>query len=92
MSGWRSKLIFLFIIYFAGFATAIYTLAPAPESDGQVTLGGFVRDAEGGSRITSEEFVESFNAGMHKCMDFGKEAACRTAKFLKKKYKKMRDA
>ncbi|MFC1635830.1 hypothetical protein ACFL5Z_13405 [Planctomycetota bacterium] len=92
MKGWRSKLIFLLIIYFAGFATAIYTLAPTPESDGHATLSGFVRDSEGGSRITSKEFVESFNAGMHKCVDFGKEAACHTAKFLKKKYKKMRDA
>ena len=91
MSGWRSKLIFLFIIYFAGFATAIYILAPAPESDGQITLGGFIRDPEGDSRITSREFVESFNAGMHKCVDFGREAACHTAEFLKKKYKKMRD-
>ena len=91
MSGWRSKLIFLFTIYFAGFATAIYTLAPTPESDGQATLGGFIRDTESGSRITSKEFVESFNAGMHKCIDFGKEATFHTAKFLKKKYKKIRD-
>jgi hypothetical protein len=29
---------------------------------------------------------------MHKCVDFGKEAACRTAKFLKEKIKKMREA
>ena len=92
MKGWRSKLIFLLIIYFAGFATAIYTLAPTPEGDGKATLNGFIRDSEGGSRITSKEFVESFNAGMHKCVDFGKEAACRTSKYLKKKYKKMRDA
>lgn len=88
----------MLIIYFAGFATAIYTLAPPPESDtkaalgGHPTVSGFVRDSEGGSRITSKEFIESFNAGMHKCIDFGKEAACRTAKFLKKKYKNMRDA
>jgi hypothetical protein len=27
--GWRCKLIFLLIIYFAGFATAIYYLAPS---------------------------------------------------------------
>jgi hypothetical protein len=92
LSGWRSKLIFLLIIYFAGFATAIYTLAPTPKSDGKTTLGGFVRHSEGESRITSEEFVESFNTGMHKCVDFGKEAACRTAKFLKEKIKKMREA
>ena len=82
----------MLIIYFAGFATAIYTLAPTPEGYGQATLGGFIHDAEDDSRITSKEFVESFNAGMHKCVDFGKDAACRTAKFIKKKYQKMRDA
>ena len=91
MSGWRSKLIFMLIIYCAGFATAIYTLAPTPESDGQTTLSGFVRHSEDGSRITSKEFVESFNAGMHKCVDFGKEAAFHTAKALKKKFKEMRE-
>ena len=91
LRGWRSKLIFLLIIYFAGFATAIYTLAPTPESNGQAALGGFVRRSGNGSRITSQKFVESFNAGMHKGVDFGKEAACRTAKFLKEKYKQMRD-
>ena len=93
LRGWRSKLIFLFIIYFAGFATAIYTLAPTPENEGQSTLSGFMsRHSKNGSQITSSEFVESFNAGMHKCVDFGKEAACHTAKFLKEKYKKMNDA
>ena len=92
LSGWRSKFILLLIIYFAGFATAIYTLAPTPESDGKATLGGFIRHSEDNSRITSKEFVESFNAGMHKCVDFGKEAACRTAKFLKEKIKKIREA
>lgn len=92
MKGWRNKLIFLLIVYFAGFATAIYALAPTPESDGQATLGRFVRDSKNGSRMTSQEFVESFNVGMHKCVDFGKEAACRTAKFLKEKFEEMRDA
>ena len=82
----------MLIIYFAGFATAIYTLAPTPESNGQATLSGFIRPSEDGSRMTSQEFVESFNAGMHKCVDFGKEAACRTAEFLREKFKKNRDA
>ncbi|OHB78175.1 MAG: hypothetical protein A2Z25_13675 [Planctomycetes bacterium RBG_16_55_9] len=93
MSGWRSKLIFLLIVYFAGFATAIYTLAPTPQSDQQATLSGFAaHPSDKGSRLTSAEFVESFNAGMHKCVDFGKEAALRMAKFLKEKIKEMRDA
>lgn len=92
LNGWRSKLIFMLIVYFAGFATAIYTLAPTPESDGHASLSGFVRHSEDDSRITSKEFVESFNAGLHKCVDFGKEAASRTGKFLREKIKEMREA
>ncbi|MBN2313111.1 MAG: hypothetical protein JXM79_04235 [Sedimentisphaerales bacterium] len=91
MSGWRSKLIFMLIIYCAGFATAIYTLAPTPEGSGYASLSGFVRPSEKNTRITQGEFVESFNTGMHKCVEFGKEAACRTAKSLKKKIQEMRE-
>lgn len=91
VSGWRSKLILMLIVYCAGFATAIYTLAPTPESSGRASLSGFVRPSEKISRITRGEFVESFNTGMHKCVEFGKEAACRTAKSLKKKIKEIRE-
>lgn len=33
--GWRSKFLFLLIVYFAGFATAIYYLAPSGGKDYQ---------------------------------------------------------
>ena len=88
MRGWRSRFIFTLIVYFAGFATAIYTLAPAPE-------GETARHSEKGApsvKFDSREFVESFNSGMHKCLAFGKEAARRTAKLVKAKVKEMRDA
>jgi hypothetical protein len=90
VSGWRSKFIFTLIVYCAGFASAIYTLAPTPESSGKASLRGFVRPSEKSSRITKAEFVDSFNTGMHKCVDFGKEAAWRTAKSLKNKFQEMR--
>ena len=81
MRGWRIKFIFLLIVYFAGFATAIYTLAPAPDN-----LGG--QRGETGilnSEVKMSSFAQSLNSGMHKAIDVGKEAAWRTAKFLKKK-------
>ena len=81
MKGFRSKLIFLFIVYFAGFATAIYILAPQPEKEiGQFNEKGLIN-----SSFDSEQFIASFNTGMHKCVDFGKEAALRTATFIKDK-------
>ncbi|MHC4555928.1 MAG: hypothetical protein ACYTFW_02285 [Planctomycetota bacterium] len=90
MRGWRSKFIFLLIVYFAGFATAIYTLVPAPESEASGISArsndGLVARVTGRkSQITGQEFAKSFNAGMHKCIDFGKDAAWRTAKFIKHK-------
>jgi len=61
-------------VYFAGFATAIYALAPKPEGDNaQHFSDGALRE-----QFDSQEFVESFNTGMHKCLAFGKEAAQRT--------------
>jgi len=76
---WRSKLIFLLIIYFAGFATAIYTLAPVPESRTRKKTFAY-------SAVKSDEFAKSFNVGMRKCLDFGKDVACRTGRFIKQKY------
>jgi hypothetical protein len=79
MRGWRVKLIFLLIVYFAGFATAIYTLAPAPEQEAHQTRGrSFAYSA-----FKSDELAQSFNRGMHKCINFGKDAACRAGTYLK---------
>jgi hypothetical protein len=85
MGGWRSKLIFLLIIYFAGFATAIYCLAPVPED--QNTQPGdksFVYSA-----FKSDEFAESFNTRMHKFIDIGKDVALRVSKLVKRKIDEM---
>lgn len=84
MRGWRSKFIFILIVYFAGFATAIYFLAPTSDdnSDSALNLSG--KD-EILSKIKSEQFVKSINSGMHKCIDFGKDAATHTADYIKQK-------
>ena len=81
MGGWRIKVIFLLVAYFAGFATAIYTLAPVPENQVSVPC----EKSFAYSALKSDEFAQSFNAGMHKCIDFGKDAAWRVSKFIKQK-------
>ncbi|MBN1974111.1 MAG: hypothetical protein JW787_10765 [Sedimentisphaerales bacterium] len=84
MKGWRSKLIFMFILYFAGFATAVYMLAPQPDAEpGQNIEQNAVQTAF--ANFDSQEFVKSFNSGMHKCIDLGKDAALRTSKYIKQK-------
>ncbi len=82
MRGWRIKFLFLLIVYFAGFATAVYCLAPVPEnkaceSDDEKSFLD--------SALKSDDFAKSFNTGMHKCIDFGKNAAGRTGEFIKQK-------
>ena len=62
MRGWRSKFIFMLIVYFAGFATAIYALAPTPQDQG----GGETSLLNTDFQVSS--FAKSFNSGMHKAI------------------------
>ena len=81
MGGWRSKIIFLLVVYFAGFASAIYCLAPVPEKyAASPAEESFVH-----SLFKSDDFAQSFNSGMHKCLDFAKNAAQQAGKFAKQK-------
>jgi hypothetical protein len=79
--GWRTKFVFLLIVYAAGFATAVYCLAPAPDQKLQQPL----QLAQVGSALNSQELVKSFNSGMHKCIGFSKEAAIEAAKLIRTK-------
>ena len=78
--GWRTKFVFLLIVYAAGFATAIYCLAPTPDQKSPP-----LQLAQVGSALNSQELIKSFNSGMHKCIGFSKEAAIEAAKLLRTK-------
>lgn len=81
MRGWRMKLIFLLMVYFAGFATAIYYFTPLPgDQISENCKGSFPSSAP-----ESGDFAKSFNAGMHKCVDFGKDAVVHMCRILKQK-------
>lgn len=82
MRGWRMKFIFILIVYFAGFSTAIYCLAPAPENQGGQS-GRFGEENSILSSVNTQEFAQSFNSGLHKCIEFSKDAAMRAAKYIK---------
>ncbi|MHC4618608.1 MAG: hypothetical protein ACYTEQ_12750 [Planctomycetota bacterium] len=86
MGGWRSKIIFLLIVYFAGFATAVYCLAPVPEDREK----GSYEKTFAYSVFKSDEFAKSFNSGMHKCLDVAKDAAQRAGEFVKQKLEERR--
>ncbi len=78
--GWRTKFVSLRIVYAAGFATAVYCLAPAPEQTAPP-----LQLAQLGSALNSQKLANSFNSGMHKCINFSKEAALETAKLIRTK-------
>ncbi len=82
---WKGKFIFLVIVYFTGFATAVYFLSPGPDGANEQSL---VRaNSFAGRELKSDEFMQSFNAGLHKCVGFGKTAAVRMTGFIKQKMK-----
>jgi len=79
--GLRAKFVFLLVVYSAGFLTAVYCLAPAPEqTPGQATQRGSLL---GG--LKSDEFAMSVNSGIHKAIGLSKEAADRAAQMIREK-------
>ncbi len=83
MGSWRSKLIFVLIVYFIGFASAIYCLAPAPDEK----ACRFSKKSFAYSALKSDKFAKSFNVEMHKYLYYGKDTAKRLSIFLKRKLK-----
>jgi len=66
------------MVYVAGFATAVYCLLPAPE-----TQPG--EESSESSAVRREQFVQSFNVGMHKCLDVAKEISVEVSRLIKQK-------
>ncbi len=79
--GWRTKFVFLLMVYAAGFATAVYFLAPTPEPTTQPPL----QLAHLVSAQKTQELLKSLNSGLHKCLGFSKETAAEAAKLLQAK-------
>jgi hypothetical protein len=72
--GWRNKLLIVLIVYFAGFATAIYSLAPASiKAAGPTEPNQPVSFPH--SFLNSSDFAVAFNSGMRTCIDLGSKAA-----------------
>ena len=82
--GWRTKFVFLLIVYCAGFATAVYCLSPAPEPG----EGKPLQLARLPGAINSQAIITSVNSGIHKCVDLGKEAAADLAERIQKEIEK----
>jgi hypothetical protein len=87
MRGFRGKFILLLIVYFAGFATAIYTLTPVPDSENTV-------QSEQGtvwSVLKSDQFAQKFSVQLHRCVDFVKEKSEEAGEFIKEKIQQYKE-
>jgi len=86
MGGWRSKFIFLLVVYFAGFATAIYWLAPVEEGQASRLRG----KSFASSSLRSGELKQSLKAGFNsdefkKYMGLAKKRASDVSRYVKRK-------
>ena len=83
MRGWRSKLLFVLIVYFAGFATGIYALVPGSEDLAECQGRGRSPKRFAASVLKSDDFACQFRVGMDKWLDFGRQASSRVADAFK---------
>ncbi len=81
MGGWRTRFVFLLIIYFSGFATAVYFLAPV-SPDYQVSQEQKDRFR---SMIDSEHMTSTMRSGMGKAGILSKQIAERVSVLIKER-------
>jgi|SaaInl8_200m_RNA_FD_contig_21_2456427_length_328_multi_7_in_0_out_0_1 hypothetical protein len=81
MGRWRTRFVFLLIIYFSGFATAVYFLAPV-SPDYQISQDQ--KDRLHGM-IDSEHLTANMNTGMRKAAALSKQIAERASVLIKER-------
>lgn len=82
--GWRAKIVFILMVYAAGFATAVYCLAPPPNFTGLTDEQAQEIDFD------TRAFTEAVNSGLHKGVDLTKKIAHQTAVLIKQKLEEKR--
>ena len=87
MRGWRSKLLRFLVVYFVGFASAIYALVPGSGDLAEAQGRTDSRKGFATSILKSDDFAWSFRSGMDKWLDFGRDASSKVADALKQKYR-----
>ncbi len=85
MGRWRSRMLLGLTMYFAGFATAIYALAPAPESAGNSDAVAYHSRIGSELNSRSEKFAIVFNSQMRKCLSFAEEKVVEVSEVVKAK-------
>ena len=91
--GWRGKFIFLLLVYFAGFATAVYHLGPEPtqaveQVDQQYESKSFTDFSA--SAIDSDRLLKTLNTSMHKLAHLTKGLSIKATDYIKQKIEESR--
>ena len=84
MFGFRGKMLFTLVVYFAGFATAIYFIAPVDAEAMEVKEESFGVDYSE-MRLDTEEFAEKASVGLHKFVSFAEGKASEVKRLVKAK-------
>ncbi len=81
------KIVILLIVYFAGFATAIYFLTPA-------SAQGYTKNTSGSKKVAfsldSQKYSKEFNTGVNKCVKYVKNTSNKVICAAKKKIQERR--
>ena len=93
--GWRGKFIFLLLIYFAGFATAVYHLGPEPTQAQAVEQSGQQQGSKSftdfsASAIDSDKLLKTLNTSMHKLAHLTKDVSIKATNYIKQKFEESR--
>ncbi len=82
MFKWRSKLFFMLIVYFAGFATAVYFLAPVDEE----IRGSDSPDQSNMDRhFDTEQFAKATSVRLHEFISFAGDKASGVSELIREK-------
>ena len=85
MRSWRSRLLSTLIVYAAGFATAVYALAPAESAAASGKPGSKVTAQADAWKASSEQYAKAAGAGLRKFVSFAEEKALQASEALQKK-------
>jgi len=90
MYRWRRTILFALIVYFAGFATAIYAIAPVADARTNSKVATEKIHNQNENVSASEQFALAFNSHMRKCLSFAGEHAEKIGEFIKTKLAEQR--
>ena len=83
--GWKVKILLLAIIYFAGFATAVYCLTPVHVNPALHAGANTFAKSDALSGVKTEEFKQNFYVAINRLWAVAKDSACGAYQFVRQK-------